>query len=276
MQQIPRVLVIDDEESNLRSVTQLLRTNNFATTIHLDPRMALKLALQKQPDVIITDWDMPHLDGIEVIKQLKSNEYTKNIPVIMATGVNTDSQHLELALEAGAIDYIRKPFDKIELLARTRSALALSQSHQRAITAKTNELMAKKKALVSSQMQLGVANDLLLKVKNLLTANEAKKALKLIDINMRSNQKVLEGFLEQFEQLEHGFFERVETHLQAGVQLSFMEKRWLALERMEMTAKEQAIVMSVSQEYVHVVRSKIKAKMLIDKQEKLGSFVRRI
>jgi len=276
MTQLPRVLIIDDEESNLRSVTQLLRTNQYQTTIHLDPRMALELAIKKQPDVIITDWDMPHMTGIDLIKQLKAFEETQDIPIIMATGVNTASAHLEEALAAGAVDYIRKPFDKVELLARTRSALMLSQSHKRAIEAKNNEIIAKKKALVGTQMQLGVANDLLLKVKSLLAKREARQAEKLIDSSLRSNQKILEGFLEQFEQLEHGFFERMKTHLKPGEELSFAEKRWLALERMEMTAKEQAIVMSVSQDYVHVVKSKIKSKFNIERQERLVNFVKRV
>ena len=276
MQQLPRVLVIDDEEENLRSITQLLRHHHFATTIHLDPRMALSLARQKQPDIIITDWDMPHLDGITLIKQLKSDPEVSDTPIIMATGVNTASEHLELALEAGAVDYIRKPFDKTELLARTRSALMLSQSHRRMLEAKNNEIVAKKKALVGAQMQLGVANDLLQKVQAMLDKKEPTQAKKLIETSLRSNQKILEGFLEQFEQLEDGFFERLQRYLKPGTTLSFTEKRWLALERMEMTAKEQSIVMSVSQEYAHVVKSRIKAKIVMDKQERLVNFIKKV
>ena len=64
------------------------------------------------------DWQMPVMDGIEATKQLKLNDTTKDIPVIISTGIMIDSSDLSAALIVGAVDYLRKPFDEIELIAR--------------------------------------------------------------------------------------------------------------------------------------------------------------
>jgi len=74
---------------------------------------------------------MPEMDGIEFIKQLKQSTITADIPVIMCTGVMTSSENLNTALNAGAVDYIRKPIDEIELIARTKANLHLANSYSR-------------------------------------------------------------------------------------------------------------------------------------------------
>ena len=81
-------------------------------------KMAVRVAEEELPDIIIMDWDMPEMNGIMAIKQLQADERTKHIPVIMCTGVMTSAENLQLALETGAIDYIRKPVDTLELKAR--------------------------------------------------------------------------------------------------------------------------------------------------------------
>jgi len=96
----------------------------------LNGELALKIAIREQPEIIITDWEMPGMDGIELIKRLKQNESTSDTPIIMCTGVMTSSENLHTALSVGAVDYIRKPIDKIELLARIKSMLMLSDSRK--------------------------------------------------------------------------------------------------------------------------------------------------
>jgi len=156
----PRILIVDDEPENLKSIVQFIETSELPYEIYqaLNGEAALEIAQIKLPDLIISDWNMPHMDGLELIKNLKANESTREIPVIMFTGVMTTSEHLELALEAGAVDYIRKPLDPIELLARIRTVLQLSDSFQKVKKQKQqlqdqNQLLEKKQAELQQALE---------------------------------------------------------------------------------------------------------------------------
>ena len=126
------VLIVDDSPENLEIIVEFLGESDLDITILKAPngKVACKLAEKKLPDLIITDWDMPEMDGVETIVCLKNSEKTKEIPVIMATGVMTGIEHLKIALDAGAVDYIRKPIEKIELIARVNSMLKLAESYK--------------------------------------------------------------------------------------------------------------------------------------------------
>jgi CheY-like chemotaxis protein len=127
-----KILIVDDEPDNIRAIRNCIeRMGEFYTLYQaLNGELALKIAIAEMPDLIITDWEMPGMDGIELIKDLKLNKITADIPVIMCTGVMTSSENLHTALNAGAVDYIRKPIDQIELIARVKSMLELSNSRK--------------------------------------------------------------------------------------------------------------------------------------------------
>jgi len=127
------ILIVDDEPENLKSIVQFIEKNKLPYELYqaLNGETALEIAGEKLPDLVISDWNMPHMDGLELIRNLKTNASTRDIPVIMFTGVMTTSEHLETALEAGAVDFIRKPLDHIELLARIRTLLQLSDSFKK-------------------------------------------------------------------------------------------------------------------------------------------------
>ncbi len=129
MKKIDRsILVVDDDPSVVLSIFEMLQ-ESFTDYTFLQAnsgRTAFKVALAKKPNLIITDWDMPDLNGIELIRMLKSDVKTAEIPVIMATGVMVTSEHLRLALEAGATDFLRKPIDGIELQARVNAMIMVS------------------------------------------------------------------------------------------------------------------------------------------------------
>ncbi len=122
------VLIVDDEPINLEILVNFIQELNFNVYITNNATKAFEISEKKVPDVIITDWEMPQINGIELVKMLKSSKITKDIPVIICTGVMMSSQNLKTALDAGAVDYIRKPIDFIELTARLSSALRLSES----------------------------------------------------------------------------------------------------------------------------------------------------
>jgi PAS domain S-box-containing protein len=123
-----KILIVDDEPLNISLYYEMLKHSGFAILKATDGLEAIKLTEEKEPDLVILDWNMPRMDGLEALKVIKKGERTKEIPVIMITGVMTSSENLQAALQEGAIDFLRKPFDKTELQARVRSVMLLSDS----------------------------------------------------------------------------------------------------------------------------------------------------
>jgi len=127
-----KILVVDDEPINLAIIANVLRncSESYSVLTAINGQEACEKTLTELPDLILLDWRMPVMSGIEALKYLKTNELTKEIPIIMQSGF-TASENLEEALDAGAVDYIRKPVDKTELKARVKSALLLHDSYRK-------------------------------------------------------------------------------------------------------------------------------------------------
>ncbi len=109
------VLIVDDEENIRIVLAYTLRLNGFEVYLAKDGLTGLEIAREKKPDVIVLDWMMPEMDGLEVLSELENDEGTKEIPVIMLTakGMMLD---VGQALYHGATDYILKPFEPDELV----------------------------------------------------------------------------------------------------------------------------------------------------------------
>ncbi len=143
-----KILVVDDEIDNIKSIVHSLVESKEPYTLYqaLNGELAFKIAISEQPDLIITDWEMPGLNGIDLIKKLKQHELTSEIPVVICTGVMTNSENLYTALMSGAVDYIRKPIDNIELIARVKSMLEIFDS-RKALKEKLNEIKGENKLI---------------------------------------------------------------------------------------------------------------------------------
>jgi|GEM_PF-1135946 len=121
------ILVADDEPLTFRLVEEYIEDANLPCDIlpATTGLAAYNIAVSKAPDLIITDWLMPELNGLDLIRRLKTNPKTKDIPAILFTGALMPDEEFNKALEIGAIDCIRKPLDNMELIARIKTALAL-------------------------------------------------------------------------------------------------------------------------------------------------------
>ncbi|MFO1251764.1 MAG: diguanylate cyclase [Inhella sp.] len=151
-----QILVVDDELEHLNALCELLQGGGYQVLRTSRSERALAIAESQRPDLVITDWDMPGVSGIELIRQLKAHPATRDIPVIMCTGSMTSAAHLETALEAGAVDYVRKPVEPIELRARTRSMLQLAAS-VRQLKANEQELARQNELLNQQKQELHLA-----------------------------------------------------------------------------------------------------------------------
>lgn len=118
----PCILVLEDEPAQREMLAYNLEAEGYLV-IHADNgEDAMMLVGEEMPDVIVLDWMMPQLSGIEVCRRLKSKSTTHGIPVIMLSARSEDVDRVR-GLETGADDYVVKPYSVIELMARVRSQL---------------------------------------------------------------------------------------------------------------------------------------------------------
>ncbi|MDQ5984751.1 MAG: Sensor histidine kinase RcsC [Syntrophus sp. SKADARSKE-3] len=113
----PTILIIDDEPNNLAVMSGFLEDSSFTILVAEDFEMGLERAHNARPDLILLDILMPQMDGYEVCRQLKAMESTKDIPVIFMTAL-AETEHKVKGFAVGAVDYITKPFQREEVLAR--------------------------------------------------------------------------------------------------------------------------------------------------------------
>lgn len=126
------ILIVDDQLDNLKVIQAAFERHQPTYRVSLAPsgEIALKLMARKVPDLVITDWEMPQMNGIELVRHIQEKPNMAHIPIIMCTGIMTSSENLQTALEAGAFDYLRKPVDAVELIARTNAALAMGRGRK--------------------------------------------------------------------------------------------------------------------------------------------------
>lgn len=117
-----KILVVDDEESLAEMVCRALKQQGYKTVAAYDGDAALDLISEELPDLVILDLMLPKMDGWEVCRRAKSDQQTKEIPIMMLTA-RSSSEDVVQGLDLGADDYLKKPFKLEELLARVRALL---------------------------------------------------------------------------------------------------------------------------------------------------------
>ncbi|MCJ8307779.1 MAG: phosphate regulon transcriptional regulator PhoB [Rhizobiaceae bacterium] len=121
----PTVLIVEDESSQVELLKFNFEKAGYATRVAMDGEEGLLQAEEHSPDLIILDWMLPELSGIEVCRQLKRAESTKTIPVLMLTARGEESDRVR-GLDTGADDFVVKPYSVKELLARARAMIRRS------------------------------------------------------------------------------------------------------------------------------------------------------
>jgi two-component system KDP operon response regulator KdpE len=151
---VTRVLVVDDEPQILRGLRTNLRARGYEVDTAPDGEQALDLAAKRRPDVVILDLGLPGIDGVEVIRGLRA---WSSMPIVVLS-VRDQERDKVRALDAGADDYVTKPFGMDELLARLRAAIRRSTPADEAVVVTTSaftvDLGAKRVTTVEGDVRL--------------------------------------------------------------------------------------------------------------------------
>lgn len=140
-----KILVVDDVAVNVQLLTTYLSSVGYNVIAARDGQEALEKIPECSPDLILLDVMMPKFNGFEVCERIKNDEATRIIPVIMVTALNEIEDKIR-ATEAGADDFVSKPFNKLELLTRVKSLLRIKELHDQ-LNAKVKELEQAKERL---------------------------------------------------------------------------------------------------------------------------------
>lgn len=124
-----KILVIDDLPENVFMLQDRLEHEGYEVITAYDGYSGIEKAKNQLPDLVLLDVMMPEITGFEVCQILVKDPVTKDIPIILVTA-KSGAEDTKEGLEAGAFDYIKKPFNRIELLARVNSALKLAEAHK--------------------------------------------------------------------------------------------------------------------------------------------------
>lgn len=188
------IMVVDDEIENIRILTRLLLQQNFKVISAISGVAALDVINKKLPDLVLLDVKMPGLGGFDVCKRIKANFDTKDLPIIFITGLDSVEDKIK-GLEAGASDYITKPFNEKEVLLRVNNSLKI----QIRLGEVKNELLTKNgaihKKLTNQSEEIKVQTKELLISNRLLSKqieNQIKKSAELLIANKENKNRATE------------------------------------------------------------------------------------
>lgn len=133
-----KVLIVEDKQDNIDLISYFLKSQNYEIMVAMDGEKAMEMITIDPPDIILLDIMLPKMSGFDVCERVKKNPSTRFIPVIMITALK-DLKDKVKSLEAGADDFITKPFENVELLTRVKSLLRIKKYHDE-LEAKNAEL----------------------------------------------------------------------------------------------------------------------------------------
>ena len=265
-----KILIADDSVVNLSIMRDILSDAGYDVFMAQNGEIAVEEALMNMPDLILMDWQMPVMNGVQALLLLKDNPKTGDIPVIMVTAIATTAEHLQEAYEKGAIDFIKKPFEKIELLARVKAMLGFVTYYKLAIFRKNNELS-------SSMLQLSRLTGLydqiakkLAKLKEDIPETESQINEIVGDVTVQLLEEAWQRYEEYFRELNPDFLKSL---LQAHPDISPAEIRLCSLLRLNMSSKEVAAFIHKEEASVRVSRSRLRKRLGLSEADNLVGYL---
>lgn len=271
-----KILLVDDDPYIINQIVDILSENDKKCIFFQanNGEIAYKIALNKLPDLIITDWDMPQTNGIQLIQMLKNDDNTKDIPIIMATAVMQSSSDLKLALETGAADFIRKPIDETELIARVTSILKISQYNKTIIENKNREIAENALMLIrNNKFNIQLIKKIKELHENLKNTDEDTENL-MEYIVQSINEKIRQDSWQKFDIiLKSGNNDFKEKLLNRFPNLTNSEIKLCIFLKLGLNTKEIASILFQSNESIKVARSRLRKKLNLSSEQNLTAFL---
>jgi CheY-like chemotaxis protein/DNA-binding CsgD family transcriptional regulator len=267
------ILIVDDLPENITILRSSIEASgaNYLVTEANNGKEALESIAQTPPDLIITDWDMPVMNGIELIAAVRGNSDFRNIPIIVITGMMVLPDDLKMAFDTGASDFLRKPFDKTELLARIQSMLLIASYMREMEESKKRELTSA--ALRLAQMS-EMNNKLLEDLNSLLPYlnNHGRDMVKgfLDKYKINTLDISWKEFEMRFENVYEEFYKALATK---HTDLTANEKKLCALLRMGLNSKEIAALTFQDAKSVDMARYRLRKKFELPTNENLSDYL---
>ncbi|TAL47621.1 MAG: response regulator [Methylovulum sp.] len=146
------ILAVDDTATSLKLLTDILKEEGYEVRSAISGELALHAAVRNPPELVLLDIRMPEMDGYEVCRQLKSHAETRDAPVIFVSAVSETDEKVQ-GFEAGAVDFVTKPYQRNELLARVRTHLELNRLRnnlEELVAERSSKLIESEKKLKAS------------------------------------------------------------------------------------------------------------------------------
>ena len=194
-----KIFIIDDNKMNINLLKSILTKEDYLVGATLDSTIAYKKVIEAEPDLILLDIMMPKVDGFEVCEQLKASDRTKFIPVIFLTSRN-DEEGIKKAFELGAADYVTRPFNRTELLARIRTHLDLKRTHKKLLELERDSTVLAMAVTANHEINQPLtvlSGNLFLLKESLKSKNLSKKEIEYMDRMERAIAKI-KFILEKF------------------------------------------------------------------------------
>lgn len=263
------ILVADDDPGNRELVISTMTSlaKGIKVLSAADGSKVMEIIEKRNVDAVLLDWDMPVLDGLETLKEIRLNEKSKFTPVIIYTGVMTSTGNLVKALEEGATDFVRKPTEPIELIARIQAALKLHEQFSARLQLEKenatmrdqmlqNEIENLRSELSGYLAQLARKNEVLVEVRDLIRNGEKDSAGEHID-------KIIEGesywdeFFQRFNRFDKVFLDMIAQH---PGDFSLSEQKFCLLLRLGMSSKDISSLLNITPAAIEKKRYRIRKK----------------
>ncbi len=207
------ILVVDDTLANLEVISEALSDGGFEVAIATDGELAISQAELSCPGLILLDVMMPGIDGFETCRRLKASHLTQDIPVIFMTALADYTDKVK-GLHLGAVDYVTKPFQEAELIARVKTQLKLhhlNRNLEQQVAERTTELTQALQKLQQSQIQL-VQSEKMVALGQLVAgvAHEINNPVNFIYANLSHVEEYMQIFLECLELYQKNYPKPVE------------------------------------------------------------------
>ena len=273
-------LIVDDQKEVIRAIAQEIRQKlpGFRIINAGNGAKGVEVAVKEHPDLILMDWEMPEMNGIEAIRALKNNPDTHDIPVVMATGQMTSSEDLQVALDAGAVDYVRKPIDFIELTARINTALRIADQHKSIQQLLQSEIDLKNRKLSTTSMLIVEKNGLMQEFQNGLEelhhmipdeAPDARKQLKTLRRRISHHLELddsWETFKVHFDEVNPTFFDNLQK---MSPDISHKDVKLCAYVKLGMDNKQIAQLLNISHASARTALFRLKKKLGLEQEDSL-------